>query len=157
VTPAYGAELAVGAIVVHDDRLLLVRRGRGPGAGRWAPPGGRVAAGEGPIAAVRREVAEETGLTVRVDALAGWVECRGTEPDPYDYLILDFFATPVGPTALHAGDDATDARWVELAEVGRLELVDGLFDFLVGVASLPGASEVPLVGGAREREKRDDH
>ena len=136
--PPHGAELAVGAVVVDGDRLLLVRRGRGAGAGRWAPPGGRVEAGEGPVAAVRREVAEETGLTVVVDALAGWVERRGTEPEPYEYLILDFFASPVGPTTLRAGDDAAEARWVPLAEVAALDLVDGLFDFLVGIGRLPG-------------------
>jgi ADP-ribose pyrophosphatase YjhB (NUDIX family) len=131
------AELAVGAIVVHDDRLLLVRRGRGAAEGRWAPPSGRVEPGERPIAALRREVAEETGLTVRVGPLAGWVVRRG-DPMPYGYLILDFFATPVGATDLTAGDDAADARWVPRAEVRTLELVDGLLDFLVGIGSLPG-------------------
>ena len=54
-------EVAVGAIVVHDGCLLLVQRGRGAGAGKWAPPGGRVEFGETLVDAVVREVREETG------------------------------------------------------------------------------------------------
>ena len=39
-------EVCVGAIAVHERRLLLVRRGHGPAAGQWSVPGGRVEAGE---------------------------------------------------------------------------------------------------------------
>ena len=66
--------LAVGAVAVVDDRLLLIRRGHGPAAGEWSVPGGHVEAGEPVEAAVVREVAEETGLQVVVDELLGWVE-----------------------------------------------------------------------------------
>jgi 8-oxo-dGTP diphosphatase len=130
-------EVAVGAIVVHDGCLLLVRRGRGARIGKWAPPGGRVEYGETLRDAVAREVREETGIAVRVGNLAGWVERIGDEREPFHYVIFDFEATPIGTTMLTAGDDALDARWVPLAEVAALDLVDGLFDFLVQVGSVP--------------------
>lgn len=131
-------ELAVGAIVVLDDHLLLVQRGRGPGVGRWAPPGGRVDFGESVRDAVVREVAEETGLTAAVGDLLGWVERTGEDPAPYHYVILDFAATITGPTEPRAGDDAAAVAWVPLEELGTYDLVEGLFDFLVAVGSVPG-------------------
>ena len=62
----------VGALV-HDSngRLLLVRRANPPGEGMWSIPGGRVEPGETDEAAVTREVAEETGLSVTVGRLVG--------------------------------------------------------------------------------------
>jgi ADP-ribose pyrophosphatase YjhB (NUDIX family) len=130
-------EVAVGAIVVHDGCLLLVKRGRGAAAGRWAPPGGRVEFGETLQSAVAREVREEVGLDVTVGDLAGWVERTGTDPFPYHYVILDFHASPVGDTRLVAADDAADARWVPLDRLTSLDLVDGLFDFLGSIGSVP--------------------
>ena len=130
-----GPVVAVGAIIVVDDAILLVRRNREPGAGRWSVPGGRVEAGEQLRAAVAREVREETGIEVTVGDFAGWVERIA---DPFHFVILDFFAVPVGArAAVRAGDDAADARWVPLAEVPALDLVDGLLDFLRSVGSLP--------------------
>jgi ADP-ribose pyrophosphatase YjhB (NUDIX family) len=131
-------ELAVGAVVVHDGALLLVRRGRGSAVGKWSVPGGRVEFGEDVRAAVAREVREETGLDVVVGDLAGWVERKGSDPEPFHYVILDFFAGPrvASDVALVAGDDATDARWVPLGDVASYDLVDGLLGFLRSVGSV---------------------
>ena len=92
-------EVAVGAVAVHDDRLLLVRRGRGPAAGEWSVPGGRVEHGETLHEAVVREVAEETGLEVVVTGFLGWVERIGEDPEPYHFVILDFVVDPLDPDA----------------------------------------------------------
>jgi ADP-ribose pyrophosphatase YjhB (NUDIX family) len=121
-------EVAVGAIVVDDHRLLLVERGREPATGRWSVPGGRVEPGETLAEAVEREVAEETGLQVVCGGLVGWVERMG--PD-HHFVILDFRAELVGSTRPQAGDDAADVDWVSLDRVTEIDLVDGLLDFLV--------------------------
>src|SRR5262249_25147534 len=133
-------EVCVGAVVVHDDRLLLVRRGRGAGAGLWSVPGGRVEPAERLEAAVIREAAEETGLQVVVDGWIGWVERIGPG---YHFVIHDFavsLAPGVVPDDAVSGDDATDVRW-QLLETLResSDLVPGLVEFLAehGVVPAP--------------------
>ncbi len=120
-------ELAVAAVVVSHDRLLLVRRGQGPAAGEWSVPGGRVERGEVLAAAVAREVREETGVEVVCGPLLGWVE---RIDDDHHHVILDFEATALEDVAPVAGDDAAEAAWVPVDDVADLRLVDGLAEFL---------------------------
>lgn len=121
-------EIAVGAVVIHDARLLLIERGRGPARGQWSVPGGRVEWGETLAEAVEREVREETGLDVACGGCIGWVERIGPG---HHYLILDFHAVALDPAApLRAGDDASAAAWVPLADLDRTDLVAGLHQFL---------------------------
>lgn len=120
-------EVAVGAIVRRGDELLLVRRGRGPGAGKWSIPGGRVKTGELLAEAVTRELCEETGLRGVCGAFLGWSEIVG---DDHHFVILDFEATVSGPSEPLAGSDAAEARWWPLADVARLPLASGLAEFL---------------------------
>jgi 8-oxo-dGTP diphosphatase len=129
-----GPEVAVGAVCVRDDALLLVRRGRGPAAGEWSVPGGRVERGETLREAVVRETFEETGLEVVVDRFLGWVE---RIDDEYHHVILDFVVTALDPTHTPvAGDDAAEAAWVDLTELSDLRLVGGLHEFLRDVGVL---------------------
>lgn len=126
-------EVCVGAVAVHRDRLLMIRRGRGVAAGEWSIPGGRVEAGETLAAAVVREVREETGLEVVCERFLGWVERIGED---HHYVILDFVVTALERGPIVAGDDAAEARWVPLDEVTDYRLVDGLADFLADHAIL---------------------
>jgi 8-oxo-dGTP diphosphatase len=129
-------EVAVGGVCVHDDALLLVRRGRGPAQGEWSVPGGRVERGETLHEAVVREAFEETGLEVVVDRFLGWSE---RIDDEYHYVILDFVVTALDPAqAPVAGDDAAEAAWVPIAGVTDLRLVGGLYDFLRDHGALDG-------------------
>ncbi len=114
----------VGAIITDGEgRLLLIKRGHAPEAGRWSLPGGRAKPGESDPQAVVREVAEETGLRVAAGRLVGVVERPG--PDGTVFDIRDYAATVTGGR-LAAGDDAEDARWVHPRDLDRLPLTSGL-------------------------------
>lgn len=120
-------EVCVGAVVVVEDRLLLIRRGHGPGAGEWSIPGGRVEAGETLAEAVVRELAEEAGVEGVCGELVGWVEILG---DDHHFVILDFWCTLLDDREPTAGDDAAEVRWVPLHDVAEQRLVEGLAEFL---------------------------
>ncbi len=138
----------VGAIITGPDgRILLIKRGHEPEAGRWSLPGGRVEPGESDEQAVVREVREETGLSVRCGPLAGSVTRPGRDGQTVD--IRDYTVTVTGGE-LRPGDDAADARWVTPAEFARLPLTSGLAETLAsggvwghrsGVLDESGASD----------------
>ncbi len=132
--PTRRPEMTVGGVVVDDDALLLVRRGRDPGAGRWSLPGGRVEWGETLAHALVRELLEETGLECVVGELIGWVEHIS---DDHHFVIFDFAATPMSLDDPVPGDDALEARWVRLEEVEELDLVIGLAEFLADHDIIP--------------------
>lgn len=125
--PGYRAEICVGGIALDGESILLIRRGRPPGAGLWSIPGGRVEPGETLAEAVVREIREETGLEGVCDQMVGWVERIDTT---HHYVILDFMVNVLYPDDPVAGDDASDAAWFPLSEVAELALVDGLAEFL---------------------------
>ena len=112
-------KVGVGVVVLDDRRrLLLVRRGVGPGKGLWALPAGFVDAGEDPRAAAARETLEETGLQVTVgrvvDVYPNPVAGRGGAS-----FFLAFEAEVVGGT-LAAADDVTDAGFFGADELPEL-------------------------------------
>jgi len=129
----------VGAVIKDDaGRLLLIKRGHEPAAGRWSIPGGRIEAGESDVDALVREVREETGLEVAAGRLLGAVQRPGLAGAVVD--IRDYLAVVTGGE-LAAGDDAADARWVPAAQVAlmdaRGELTSGLTEALAQWGVLP--------------------
>jgi 8-oxo-dGTP diphosphatase len=132
--------VAVGVVVIHQNKVLLVLRGQPPGEGLWAIPGGSVNLGETLQAAAEREAWEETGLRVKAgeviynfDAIvrdeAGRVQ--------YHYVIVDLKAEALDPAQpLTPGDDARAAGWFSLDEVHQLAIpVSEATQFLLGQLS----------------------
>ncbi|RMF04977.1 MAG: NUDIX domain-containing protein [Chloroflexi bacterium] len=118
--------VAVGAVVLFEDKVALVLRGQAPSKGMWAVPGGRVELGETLQAAAEREVLEETGLRVQAGEVVFTFDAIERDPDgrvKYHYVILDLLATPLDPRApLRPGDDADDARWFSRTQINQPDL-----------------------------------
>ena len=112
-TPLVG----VGAVVVQDGRVLLVRRGTEPLKGHWTLPGGLLEVGEALTAGVIREVREETGLEVEPIELIELLDRIHREGDRvrYHYVIADYLCRVTGGE-LRAASDADAVRWVERCE-----------------------------------------
>lgn len=118
--------MGVGVAVVEDGRILLVQRGREPGRGLWAVPGGKVELGEAMRDAARREVLEETGLEVDVGEVI-WV---GEHIADGHHIVLIDFAGSVTGGEMHAADDADDVRWVPLEEADQFPLTPTMYDLV---------------------------
>lgn len=109
--------LAVDAIVIDGDKILLIKRGKEPWKGMLAFPGGFVEQGEDPEVAVIRELKEECGLDGVVEKLV----CVKGDPnrDPRGHVVsIAYLVTAQGMPS--AGDDAAEAAWYDLSEIKEL-------------------------------------
>ena len=116
--------VGVGAVIIGDEKVLLVKRGHEPLAGQWSLPGGAVEVGETLEACLVRELREETGLEVEVGPVievfdrithdaAGRVE--------YHFVLVDYLCWPVSGH-LHPSSDVADAAFVAPQDLGRYAL-----------------------------------
>ena len=140
---------AVGAIVLEEKHVLLIRRGQAPARGKWTLPGGVIELGESPEDALIREIWEECRLDIEPGGLVEVIEKVIEDPEGrirYNYLILDYLASchPRGScrqTPVKAGTDVTDVRWIPLDELGSYELTDGLTDVIDKAVAMNDALE----------------
>jgi len=125
--------VGVGAVILQDGKLLLVRRLAEPGKGRWSIPGGSVHLGEKVRDATMREAKEESGLDVEIvderpmDAFDSIISDEKGRTK-YHFTLLEFLAQPKGGT-LKAAEDAAEARWVSLEEVKKYDLTNSFRTF----------------------------
>jgi 8-oxo-dGTP diphosphatase len=117
--PALAGDVAVVAGAPDAARVLLIRRGNDPHAGRWALPGGFVDERERCEAAARRELFEETGVKVgEVDLLGIYDK---PDRDPRGWVVSATYVTRIdAPVPATAADDAAEARWFALDGLPRL-------------------------------------
>jgi 8-oxo-dGTP diphosphatase len=121
--------VAVGAVILDGDRVLLVQRGQEPLKGEWSLPGGAVEVGETLEAALAREVREETSLDVLVGPVVEVLDSIRRDADgraEYHYVIVDYACRlPSGtPSAAARGSDAAAVRWVPVDELHRYRVTD---------------------------------
>ena len=107
-------ELGVNVVVFLEGKVVLIRRGIEPFKGCWALPGGFVTYGEEPTVAAVREVCEETGLEVAIEAL---VTATLVRDDPRALLLVPAYLGRVIGGALSAGDDAAEVQAFSVDEL----------------------------------------
>ena len=124
--------VGVAGVVIDGDRVLLVRRAREPLKGEWSLPGGVVELGERLTAALRREIFEETGVRVGVEAIVKVLDRitkDAAQRVKFHYVLIDFLCSAEIPTdharrraKLRASDDASEARWVRRRDLPKYSL-----------------------------------
>jgi len=124
--------VAVGAILIKENRILLVKRNKQPRKGQWAIPGGSVKLGETLQEAAEREIREETGLIIKAKDPVYTFDLIERDPERkirFHYVIIDLMADLIGGK-LHPSDDALDARWFSSEEVDSLGVTKSTKEFL---------------------------
>jgi mutator protein MutT len=118
--------VGIGGIIVHEGRVVLVKRRFEPLAGQWSIPGGAVEAGETLEACLVREMAEETGFLVEVGPVVEVLD-RITHDDEgkvlYHFVLIDYLCWPIGGE-LRAGSDVAEAALAEPSELAQYELTE---------------------------------
>ena len=136
-------QVAVGAVIIKDNRVLLVERKNQPGKGLWAIPGGKVNPGETLQEAAQREILEETGITCRaLDPVYvfDYIDRDSAGKIEFHYVIIDFMAEYVRGEPC-AKDDATDARFLSSKEVNALPVSASTLKLLKEIHFLEDTSE----------------
>src|SRR5262245_1973668 len=118
--------VGVGAVIIVPpaDGVVLVKRRFEPLAGQWSLPGGAVEVGETLEAAIVREVAEETGLSIAVKSVIEVFDRILLDPDgraQYHFVLIDYVCRPTGGT-LRAGSDVADAIIADPADLSPYHL-----------------------------------
>ena len=124
--------VGVGAIIIEDARVVLVKRAHPPLQAEWSIPGGVLEVGELVREAAIREAREETGLTVEPGELLGVYDrvLRNAEQRvQYHYVLIDFLCRSVGGK-LQAASDAAKVRWFRREELQALNLAEDTLDVI---------------------------
>jgi len=124
--------VGVGAIIIEDARVVLVKRAHPPLQAEWSIPGGVLEVGELVREAAVREAREETGLTVEPGELLGVYDRVLRNPEQrvqYHYVLIDFLCRRVAGD-LAAASDAAEVRWFTREELPALKLAADTLDVI---------------------------
>jgi len=112
--------LTVDAIVIHDDKILLIKRKNPPFRDHYALPGGFVEYGETTENACLRELMEETGVKGEIISLVGVYSDPNRDPRGH-VISIAYLCKPLS-TNVKAGSDAKQAQWLPLSELDNIKL-----------------------------------
>ena len=130
--------VGVGAVIVQDGQVLIVKRKYDPLAGQWSLPGGGVELGETLEDSIVREMLEETGLDIEVGPVIEVFD-RITRDDvgevQYHFVLVDYLCWPVGGE-LRASSDVADARFVDPADLPQYRLTAKASDVIARALEL---------------------
>lgn len=127
--------VGVGAVVIREERVLLVRRGIDPSRGLWAVPGGRLELGETLQQGAEREILEETGIAIQARQPVYAFDFFERDIDGrlrFHYVIVDVAADYLSGEAKGA-DDALEARWLTVEELDILPVSENTIKLLRAV------------------------
>lgn len=132
-------QLGVGAVVFHEDCVLLVKRNSPPAIHQWAIPGGKVNFGETLQAAAEREILEETGLTILArEPIYSFevIEKNSLGELQYHYVVIDLEADYLSGLPQPA-DDVADAAWIDRKTLLKLDVNQYTRDLLKSKYDFP--------------------
>jgi 8-oxo-dGTP diphosphatase len=107
-------------------KVLLIRRGKDPFAKRWALPGGFVEEEERLEVAAKRELLEETGVTVQDLEQLYAVSDPGRDPRGWTVSIAFLGRVHPGQVQAKAADDAAEVGWFPLTKLPQLAFDHGM-------------------------------
>ena len=116
--------LGVGAVIFNNEEVLLAKRGKEPGYGKWSIPGGAVELGETLKEGLLREIMEETGLEVEIGGMVEvleWISRDENDQIKYHYVLVDFWCKCLS-IGINPSSDVLDAKWVLLSEISNYDL-----------------------------------
>ncbi len=137
--------VGVGAVVVHEGRVLLVRRGAAPSRGLWAVPGGALELGETLQQGAEREILEETGVAIRARepiCAFDFFERDGDGRIRFHFVIVDVAADYIRGDVKGA-DDALEARWLAPEDLEGLPVSKNTLKLLRAVGFLEKGKDTP--------------
>jgi 8-oxo-dGTP diphosphatase len=141
--------VGVGGIVLNEGKVLLVKRGKQPGYGKWSIPGGMVELGETLSEAIKREVLEECGIEIELADVVAVLERvirREDERVRYHYVLVDFLGYWKGGD-LQPASDILEARWADPGEMETLEMTERTEKVVYEVMGLSPKEGVYYGGG----------
>jgi 8-oxo-dGTP diphosphatase len=117
-------KVTVDGILIENNDILLIKRGKNPFKGKWALPGGFVEYGETTQEAIKREFNEETGLICDIIGLFGVYS--QPDRDPRGHIVSIIYDLKRKHGQLQSGDDATNAKFFSLIDLPLLAFDHGI-------------------------------